>query len=113
MINGFYSIYFTGMAGVGFGVVVLKDGQITGADNAGAVYDGKYEVFDENKSIVGNVILKSPPGAKLVTGASSGSKEGIWEIPLALPFDLGKGNPINLSTPTGPINIIFRKLRDF
>lgn len=51
MINGFYSIYFTGMAGVGFGVIVLKDGTITGADSAGAIYDGEYQLDDEHKIV--------------------------------------------------------------
>lgn len=113
MLNGFYSIYFTGLVGVGFGVIILKDGIIMGVDGAGATYDGNYEIDNTKGFIKGKIILKAPPGLQLVTGASSGSEPGRWEIPLILPSDLGNEKPLSIKTPTGPINVIFRKLRDF
>ena len=112
MVNGYYSIYFTGLAGTGFGILVLKGGIITGVDATGSTYDGQYQLDDKQEALSGKVILKAPPGTKLVTGASAGSEPGMWEIPLNLPSDLGSGEPLSIKTPTGPINVIFRKLRE-
>lgn len=110
MNNGIYAIYFSGLYGNGAGTLVLKDGVITGADVTGTTIDGNYRV--EKDSIVGKLELNSPAGTVLVTGASQGSEPGVWPIPFNFPLDLGGGNPISLKTPTGPINVIFKKLRD-
>ncbi len=40
MLNGFYSVYYTGGTGSGFGVIVLKDGIVTGVDVSGGLFDG-------------------------------------------------------------------------
>ena len=39
-MDGFFRIAFTGTTGSGFGVLVLHDGVIVGADVAGAIFDG-------------------------------------------------------------------------
>lgn len=112
MTEGFYSIFFTGVSGQGFGVIVLKDGTLVGADSAGGTYDGHYTIENEKQFLTGEVVLKAPPGIQLVTGAATGSEPASWTIPLSLPHDFGNGQPLSIKTPTGPINIIFRKLRD-
>lgn len=110
-MEGIYAIYFTGVAGSGSGVVVLKNGIIAGADVAGGTYDGSYRELGDGTAD-GLVRLTLPPGAQLVTGATAGSEPMVFEIPLKLPANLGNGTPLGLSTPTGPINIIFKRLRD-
>ncbi|WNM61169.1 hypothetical protein [Candidatus Nitrospira neomarina] len=112
MIDGFYSIFFTGVSGQGFGVIVLKDGILVGADNTGGSYDGHYTVNNEKQFLIGEVVLNAPPGIQLVTGAATGSEPASWVMPLSLPPDFGNGRAFPMKTPTGPINIIFRKLRD-
>ena len=42
-MGGIYAMYFTGTAGVGHGVFVLKDGVVAGADAIGGVLDGTYQ----------------------------------------------------------------------
>jgi len=83
MIDGFYSIYFSGVAGVGFGLLILDNGKITGVDAAGASYDGKYSLTET--LLQGEIVLKAPAGAHLVTGASAGGMEQSWTIPLVFP----------------------------
>jgi hypothetical protein len=41
-MDGFFRIAFTGAAGSGFGMLVLRGGVIVGADVGGAMYDGSY-----------------------------------------------------------------------
>lgn len=110
MINGFYSIYFSGVIGEGFGIVVLRDGVIVGVDAVGAKYDGQYYVTDNG--IAGEIVLMAPPGSQLVTGAVSGAAGAMYTIPIALPLDFANGQTLNMTTPTGQINIIFKKIKD-
>ncbi|MCB9964778.1 MAG: hypothetical protein H6855_01695 [Rhodospirillales bacterium] len=112
MIDGFYSMFFTGMSGAGLGMLALKDGEILGADAAGATYDGGFKISEEGR-VVGKVTLTVPPGGHLVTGAAAGSEPASWDIPLDLPKDFGTGKAsIQIKTPTGPVNVIFKKIRD-
>lgn len=110
-MDGFYSIYFSGAAGVGFGLLALRQGAITGADAAGASYDGRYSVTEAG--IQGEVTLNAPPGVQLVTGAAAGAAGQAWRIPLNLPRDFANGQAHLVNTPTGKVNVVFRKLRDF
>ncbi|HCR85160.1 MAG TPA: hypothetical protein DIV86_00625 [Alphaproteobacteria bacterium] len=109
-MNGIYAIYYTGAIGSGQGVVIIKDGVISGADVVGGIYDGQYKEI--NNQAEGLVSLTLPAGAMLVTGASSGSQPTKFDIPINLPTNLGNGQPLLIKTPTGPINIIFKRLRD-
>ena len=42
-MNGIYAMYFTGAAGSGHAVFVMKDSVIVGADAIGGVLDGTFE----------------------------------------------------------------------
>jgi hypothetical protein len=110
-MDGFYAMYFTGAMGSGNGVLVLREGVIAGADSAGGTYDGKYVAIDDGRFLEGSVTLKIPAGATLVTGAAAGSIPQSFEIPLRIPSNLGGERPLPISTPTGPVNIIFKRLR--
>ncbi len=110
-MDGIYAMYFTGATGSGQGVILLKNGVIAGADSAGGTYDGNYTERDDGTA-EGSVRLTLPPGAQLVTGAAAGSQPMSIDIPLKLPINLGDGRALPMQTPTGPINIIFRRLRD-
>ena len=110
MINGIYSIYFSGITGEGFGILILQDQIITGSDATGASYDGNYRVTD--KGILGELNLLVPPGVQLVTGAFSGGEGGVLNIPISLPLNFANGQTLTVPTPTGLVNVIFKKLRD-
>jgi hypothetical protein len=114
MIEGFYRIAFTGTAGSGFGVLVFRTGTITGADVAGAIFDGSYTENPTTRVIDFKVTMSAPAGVTPV-------QTGIALVtPLNLPItgsvatnDIGGDKPILLQTPLGPINALFRKIRDF
>jgi hypothetical protein len=42
MMDGIYSITFRGATDWGLGMLVLRSGQLTGADVGGVLYDGRY-----------------------------------------------------------------------
>ena len=110
-MNGIYAMYFTGTASVGHGVFVLKDGVIAGADAIGGVLDGTYEDADDGKLTV-SITMTFPPGSRLVTGAVTDRQSSTQQISATLPVDLGNGRPIALTLPTGPVNVVFKRLRD-
>lgn len=113
MLDGFYALYYTGRTGSGFGVIVFKGGIVTGADVNGGVYDGKYTINDDQKIFEGAIKLTLPPGVPMVTGAAPSQTSYTQEFPISLPLDLDPTHPVQVQTPTGPVNIILKKIRDF
>jgi len=111
MLNGIFKITFRGSADWGMGILILKDGIVTGADVGGIKYDGKYK---ENKNCIEiNLELTVPPGATLVMGTPPQSKE--YTIPIILSVnkkDIEKNETILLELPQGPVNVIFNCLRN-
>jgi hypothetical protein len=107
-MQGFYALYYTGTGGFGHAVLVMNDGVITGADVTGGVYDGTYTVLDDAIDIKVDFVV--PAGATLVTGQSltESLKQSITAN-LALHF--ADGRPVLITTPMGPVNVIFKKLR--
>jgi hypothetical protein len=114
MINGFYALYYTGKAGSGFGVVVFKDGIVTGADASGGLYDGEYTINQDKRIFEGTIKMTVPPGVSLVTGSPVTQHFYTQQFPISLPLDLDQLRaPIQVQTPTGPVNLKLQKIRDF
>ena len=113
MLDGFYALYYTGKFGTGFGVIVLKDGIVTGADVSGGVYDGQYTVKPDQGIFEGAIKLTIPPGILLVTGAPPSQNSFTQEFPVSLPLNIDPSHPVTVQTSTGPVNIILKKLREF
>jgi hypothetical protein len=112
MIDGIYSIAFTGRAGSGFGMLALFNSIVAGADIAGAVYDGTYLENTTAGCIDFDVKMMAPAGlAPVQTGEPLTSP---MELPIAvsLPADLGGEQPVLVRTQLGPVNMVFRKIRD-
>jgi len=110
-MSGFYAMYYTGTAGSGFAVFIMKDGVIAGADPLGGVLDGSYEeAADGNIEIA--VSLAVPSGTSLVTGTVVGQEPMAQEIKGTFPANFADGNALPVRTPTGPVNVIFKRLRD-
>ena len=113
MIDGFYAIYYTGVSGSGLGVLALHNGIIIGADMFGGRYDGTYKQSTTPDAYDIAVRITVPPGAPLVTGALAGPHPFYMDVTTTLPEDLGGEQPIRIETSTGPVNVIFRKIRDY
>lgn len=110
-MEGFYAIYYTGVGGFGHAVLVLRNGSIVGADAVGGSYDGIYSVSTSGQLQI-NVDLHTLPGTTLVTGQTN-PQAFSQKIRADLPKNFDNGQPVPLQTPSGPINVIFKKLRSF
>lgn len=108
-MEGFYAVYYTGVAGFGHAVLVIKDGIVTGADETGGVYDGKFKVNDVGGVSI-EVTLTVPAGTTLVTGQTLPTPYS-QTINAELSANFASGQPVPVMTPLGPVNAIFKKLR--
>ena len=109
-MDGIYVMYYTGKAGSGHAVFIMKDGVIAGADAIGGVLDGTYKHVGAGKLDV-SVTLTMPIGGSLVTGVTAEGAPLIQQISVTLPENLGNRMPVGIQTPTGPVNVVFKRLR--
>jgi hypothetical protein len=113
-MDGFFRITFTGTAGSGFGMLVLHDGVIVGADVAGAKFDGSYTDNSSTRALDFRVTMSAPAGITPVQTGIAVTEPINLPISGSLPLeDITSETPTLLETPLGPINVIFKKLRDF
>ena len=110
-MDGIYAMYYTGRAGCGHALLSLRNGLIAGADTVGGLLDGTYEE-DEDGDVDVSLTLKSLPGTGLVTGKLVQKDDPSQTIKAKLPHYFWSGNSIGIQTPTGPINVIFKRLRE-
>ncbi len=110
-MDGIYAIYFTGATGSGHAVFVAREGVVTGADATGGTLDGTFTPSG-NEMIDLDVNLGIPAGGVLVTGFANGGGGVTHRITATIPANFGNGQPVAISTPTGPVNVIFRRLRE-
>jgi hypothetical protein len=111
MLDGIYSITFRGRADWGLGVIILQHGLITGADAAGVLYDGSYLERDSNVEV--KLTMTVPPGVTLVQGTAAQPKTYSISTEVTIPKTaIAEGRPTLLQLPPGPVNVIFRRLRE-
>jgi hypothetical protein len=109
-MDGIYSITFRGAADWGMGMLILQNGQVTGADASGVTYDGTF--VDTGPYIELHVTMSVPPGVALVQGVPAQSKAYTIPINQMIPKSaIETSQAILLQLAPGPVNVIFRRLR--
>jgi hypothetical protein len=112
MIDGFYVIYYTGHGGSAFAMLIINAGKIVGADAVGGTLEGKYVPDVESHVFNGTLTMNVPAGVALATGTPPSPTPYSFTFEFSLPENLGGSSPITIETPTGPLNVVFRKLRN-
>ena len=111
--EGFWQIEFRGERDHGVGVLVLDTLMVVGTDTTGVTYDGFYEYNPRTDKLDMALTLTVPPGVSLGQGHPAQDRETRMEINCSLPRDLGHETPVPVDTPTGLVNVVFKKIRDF
>ncbi len=110
MIEGIYQITFRGAADWGMGLLIIKDGTITGADVGGVLYDGTYSEKDDTVAMT--MSLTVPAGATLVQGTPPRTTEQKVDFTASLSkAAVESKQPILLNLPPGPVYVILNRLR--
>jgi hypothetical protein len=110
-MDAIYLITFRGQSDWGMGLLHLFRGAVVGADTGGLLYDGTCQ--EDSNELRFELEVTVPPGSTLVTGAPPQTTE--YRFHLTAPIKraaIDSGTPQLIETPTGPINVIFRRLRD-
>lgn len=111
VIDGIYAITFRGEADWGSGMVMLWDGSLLGCDISGVQFDGTYRV--DNGELTLDMVATVPPGTSLVQGNPPQSTEYSFPIQSRMPLhSLSNNEPVLFETPPGPVNVLFRRLRN-
>ena len=92
-MSGIYTVYYTGIAGSGYAVFIMKEGVIAGAEATGGVLDGVYKQVDDGK-IEFSLTLSAPVGAMLVTGPTVENNSFSQHISAVLPENFSNGKTI-------------------
>lgn len=111
--DGIYSAYLAGTAGNSFGMFVLKEGVIAGADAGGGIYDGNYSLADDGQSWMGSISFTLPVGSTTITGQIAAQEPVKIDVPIKLPLNFASSDFVRIETPTGPLNarfVLVRKL---
>ncbi|MBD9493183.1 hypothetical protein [Ensifer sp. ENS01] len=111
--DGIYSAYLAGTAGTSFGMFLLKDGVIAGADAGGGSYDGNYTLSPDGGSWTGSISFTLPVGGSTITGQVSTQEPIKIDVPIKLPLNFASSDFVRIETPTGPLNarfVLVRKL---
>lgn len=114
VVDGFFSIAFTGNKGTGFGVLALHKGVVAGTDVGGASYDGSYSEDPVTHALNFDIRMNAPAGLTPVqTGIPLAAPATVPIKASILEDELTSERPMLLRTPLGPVNVLFRKIRDF
>ena len=109
--NALYAAYLTGKAGSTFALLRFHDGVITGLDAGEGCYDGEYKLGPDQQNIVGTITVSMPAGMPTITGVTSAERPLEFDVPFALPVNLDPDAVYRMETPTGPVNVKFKKKR--
>lgn len=111
-MNGFYSGYFTGAAGVSIGMFIFQNGIISGADAGGGQYDGTYSNSAESNFIEGIIRFTLPIGHHSIMGKIASTEPIIIDVQIKLPTKINKDEIHLIQTPLGNINAKFNKIKE-
>ena len=110
-MEGIYAMYYIGSEISGHAVLVMKDGVIAGADSIGGTLDGTFEEVDDD-SFKLSLTFQTPVGSRRLNGGvveRDGPTQNFIKI---LPKNFSNSYPIGIQTSEGPINVVFKRLRD-
>ncbi|KWV59824.1 hypothetical protein AS156_30330 [Bradyrhizobium macuxiense] len=111
-MDGFYAAYLTGRAGNTIVLFAIRGEIFIGVDGGGLKYDGQVEATERGLKCTIVYVIPAQ-AANLITGASPPATEQRVPLEFVLPKDFWNGQVIGITTPMGPVNAKFQKLRDW
>jgi hypothetical protein len=111
-VEGFYTLYLTSAAGNGLGMIALNKGIISGADVAGALFDGSYEWDSTNNILKNQIKVIIPPNSQLLQGGTTGQEGLTYNVNFSVSFAQKDIPYFRIDTPTGAVNVKMVKIRN-
>jgi hypothetical protein len=111
-MNGTFSFVYSGDRGLGIGVFVIRNSELTGADLSGVKYRGTVTSNPDTGQIEINLETTIPPEVFLVHGTSEQDvtyqKAGIVKAPP----NFGNGKPFEAYVAPGLVTLMIRQVED-
>ena len=110
-MEGIYAMHYIGSEVSGHAVLVMKDGLVAGADSIGGTLDGTFEEVDNHNFKI-SLTFQTPVGSRRMNGGVVERETSTQNFTKILPRNFSNGYPIGIQTSEGPINVVFKRLRD-
>lgn len=112
-IEGIYAAYLSAKMGEGLGIIMIKDGLITGCDVGGVRFDGYYQGNPTKNAWIGKIKVTAPPNVQVIQGFQTGEAGMTYEVDCLLPSGFQDLPYLTIGTPLGAVNVILELLRRF
>ena len=106
-MDGTYAFVYSGLFGVGVGVLEVTDSHVVGVDCGGGRYRGEVAVDDTTGEITLSFDLFEPRGVVLTAAAPSPTKPP-RQMAITLPPAFGGGQPVSLRMPHDVVTLMIR-----
>jgi hypothetical protein len=110
--DGIYKIEYSGVAGSGSGMLVLKNNVVAGGDQVGGKYDGTYKLNGLTNCLDMQADVTIPPGTWAVNGMVAGPQPIVFPVNASIPVNHVGGYQHTVHTPRGNIVVRLTKMRD-
>ena len=112
MREGIYRVDYQGAVGLGFALMMLESGIVTGSDVTGGSYDGTYAWNERTKKLDADVQVTVPAGSVLVMGNVAPPGGLTFGVRCSFPRNPDNGQ-VQADTDFGPIVVRMQLLRTF
>ena len=112
MREGIYKVDYQGITGMGFAVMILESGTVTGADVIGGIYDGTYEWNEQTRLLDVALEVAVSEGSVLVMGNVAPPGGLKFGVRCSFPRD-PNNQTVSAETDFGPIVVRVQLLRSF
>ncbi len=110
MDDGFYTVTYVGVAGMGLCVLLFENGTLRGFDMRGGKYDGTFtRNADRSIDMTGTLVVL--PGIELVTGAPPTEKTVLMPLKAHLPADMAEDQIVPVSVGDRLVQASFKRMR--
>ena len=110
-MNGTYGFAYSANFGIGFGVLLIEDGKVTGYDSGGSKYEGT--AATEGGSVVLTFDMIVPPNSFLTPMSSDPmGVESRWAQKITLPPGFDGGGSFLAELTFGKVHLLIKKLPD-
>ncbi len=110
MDDGFYTITYVGVAGMGLCTLLLENGRVRGFDMRGGQYDGSY-TRDRDGILDMKAMLVVAPASRSSRGFPRGTKPFLLPVTARLAADLDDSTTVAVAVGDRQVQAIFKRMR--
>jgi hypothetical protein len=111
MIDGTYAFVYSGVNGLGVGIIVVLGETVEGVDFVGGRYTGTARENDDGTISIA-IDFDVKPGMTLVQGTAPQDIPHRRHIEHKMPAGFGNGTPVEIPAPPGSVTVMVKRVPD-